>query len=55
MQKRPTSKKEVILGPIGPDDPICPYFDREKKVCVSPHCPILHTTCKFWDPEGKRR
>lgn len=55
MPKQSTPVKEVILGPIGPEDPICPYFDREKKVCVSPNCPRLHCPCQFWDSDNKKR
>lgn len=53
MQKKPAPKKENITGPIGPDDPICPYFDRENRVCASPSCIRLHNKCKFWDAERK--
>ena len=51
QKKQPAPKKEVIQGPIGPDDPICPYFDRDKKKCAAPSCYRLHTPCKFWDAD----
>ena len=55
QKKQPAPKKEVIQGPIGPDDPICPYFDRDKKKCAAPSCYRLHTPCKFWDADIPRR
>lgn len=49
MQKKQPLKKETVTGSIGPEDPICPYFDRDRKTCGSPSCPRLHCPCKFWD------